>query len=46
MVVRGVIVTHETGFGQWCVKSDPSTRPTCAAANPYPATSGTSTRCS
>ena len=46
MLVRGVIVTYET-IRQWCGKfADPSTRPACAAANPDPATSGTSTRCS
>ena len=33
MLVRGVIVTHET-IRQWCAKfgSDRSTRPACAAA--------------
>ena len=45
MLVRGVIVTYET-IRQWCAKFGPVYAAACAAANPDPATSGTSTRCS
>ena len=43
MLVRGVIVRRS---GSGAPRSDPSTRPACAAANPDPATRGPSTRCS
>ena len=39
MLVRGVIVRRS---GSGAPSSDPATRPACAAANPAPATSGTS----
>ena len=45
MVVRGVIVTYET-IRQWCAKFGPVYAAGLPAANPDPATSGTSTRCS
>ena len=45
MLVRGVIVSYET-IRQWCAKFGPETPAGCAAANPDPATSGISTRCS
>ena len=45
MLVRGVIVSYET-IRQWCAKFGPVYAAGCAAANPDPATSGTSMRCS
>ena len=45
MLVRGVIVPYET-IRQWCAKFGPVYAAGCAAANPDPATSGISTRCS
>ena len=45
MLARGVVVSYET-IRPGAPSSDRTTRPGCAAADPAPATNGTSTRCS